>query len=157
MSNRHLDVKKGFDFVRQRCIDHQLKIFELNKEVQESKEVFKEWQLNCLSELFEVLDILERLSVNYEGRLEEMDDLGKALYRSIKGIQKKILRILKKRDIELIAFLENKADMFTCKVLETREDPNRESGVILSIVKNGYINTKNKEVLRKAEVITVKN
>lgn len=41
--------------------------------------------------------------------------------------------------------------------LETREVPDLENEIRLEIVKNGYPNTQDNSVLRKAEVITVRN
>ena len=44
-----------------------------------------------------------------------------------------------------------------CKVVDTREAPDMVNETILSVVKNGYMNSQEKIVLRKAEVVTVLN
>ena len=47
--------------------------------------------------------------------------------------------------------------METCKIIETREQPNLDDETVLEILKTGYINEQDGTVIRKADVITVLN
>jgi molecular chaperone GrpE (heat shock protein) len=43
----------------------------------------------------------------------------------------------------------------SCTIVETDPDPSKQEGTIISIEKEGY--TRNGHILRRAEVVTVKN
>ena len=144
-------------FLREQLIAFQKQIFELQHEQQQSEERHRSEQAAVYQDVFEALDAFEQLEKTLEAKQEQMDKTALYLAKNVRSIHKKLLRMLKKRKIYPIDFSENKAEMKYCKVLETRASPDQEEETILSVLKTGYLDQRNDEVLRKAEVITVRN
>jgi molecular chaperone GrpE (heat shock protein) len=150
-------MKKEKAFLRQKFIDFQLKIAELTHALGEQETAFQDREKSLYTGLFEILDAFEKIEENLSEKEGEFDKTTRMLAKNIRSVQKKLVRLLKSRDIEKIEFSDNRARMEYCKVLDTREEPEMENETILSVVKNGYMNKAQNTVLRKAEVITVLN
>lgn len=150
-------MKEEKAFLRQKIIEFQLKIAELTHALSEQEQNFQDREKSFCLSLFEVLDAFENLNENISEKEKEFDKTTRMLARSIRSIHKKLVRILKSNHIVQIEFQDNKAEMDYCKVVDTQEAEDMENETILSVVKNGYINKEKSVVLRKAEVITVRN
>ncbi len=145
------------EYLKNKIIEFQLKIAELNHLNTDQKNNFKEKEKKLYLSIFEVLDAFENINNTIETKKDGFDKTARMLSKNISSIHKKIYRLIKSFGIIQIEFLKNKASMDYCKIVNTREDPEIENETIYSIVKNGYIFKKNKEVIRKAEVITIFN
>lgn len=107
--------------------------------------------------LLDIMDAFELIEGNLESKQESLDKPARMLGKNIRSIHKKLSRYFESAGICPIAFPDGKAVMAQCKVLETRADPGQEDGTLLEIVKKGYLNTRDGTILRKAEVITIRN
>ena len=107
--------------------------------------------------LLDIMDAFELIEDNLESKKDGLDKSAKMLGKNIRSIHKKLSRYFKSVGISPIVFQDEKAVMEQCKVLETREDPGQEDGTLSEIVKKGYLNTRDGTILRKAEVITIRN
>ena len=105
-------------------------------------------------ELLEVFDALE-FFLNY---IEENPDPNpkfiKRLPKSLGTIQKKLLNILERRQVELIEFQDTKPDYSVCQVVDREEREDLEEQTITKIVRQGF--RVEDKILRPIEVITSK-
>ncbi|MEA1867932.1 MAG: nucleotide exchange factor GrpE [Thermodesulfobacteriota bacterium] len=150
-------MKREKELLREKLIEFQLEIAELGHALREQEQIFqareKDWYLN----LFDVLDAFENLDETIKAKEDCFDKTGRMLSKNIRSIHRKFIRLLKANNIVQIEFHDNKARMDYCKVVDTAESAGLRDETILSVVKNGYIDTQQNTVLRKAEVITVLN
>lgn len=143
--------------LRDYFVDFQQRIAELQHELQQQKDHHRSQQAAVYQDVFEVLDAFEQLEATLSAKQDQMDKTALYLAKNIRSIQKKMLRLLKKNQIQPIEFPEGKAKMKYCKVLETQASPDQEEETIISVLKTGYIDRQHDQVLRKAEVVTVHN
>jgi len=147
-------MKKEKEFLREKIIEFQMKIAELNHALQTREQEFQDKEKNLYLQLFEVLDAFENFNKNASEKEEKFDKTTRGLVKTVRSIQKKLIRILKENHIVPIEFPDNKAEMKYCKVADTRNVEGMENETIISVIKKGYIDTEKNAVLRKAEVIT---
>jgi molecular chaperone GrpE (heat shock protein) len=69
--------------------------------------------------------------------------------------KKKALSVLEKFDVKKIEFEDGHSIPELCSVADTEPDPDKKSGDIISIEREGY--TRKGKLLRAAEVVIVKN
>ena len=159
-------MKEEKAFLRQKFIEFQLRIAELNqvRKQQEDANTAKE-KLYFLN-LFEVLDALEGIEESLRSRDPEQGDEGGAsppdktarlLAKNISAIHRKLTRMLTASHIAEIDFPDQQATIDLCIVVDTHPATDKTDETILAVVKKGYLNEKLGVVLRKAEVITVLN
>ena len=144
-------------FLREHLIAFQKQIAELQHELQQNEERHHAQLTAVYQDVFEVLDALEQLEDLLAKKQDQMDKSTVYLAKNIRSIHKKTRRVLKKNKIQPLHFPDGKAEMAYCKIVETKHVPDQEEGTILSVLKAGYIDHAHDEVLRKAEVITVRN
>ncbi len=147
-------MKKEKEFLKEKLIEFQLKIAELSHSLQTQEHEFQDKEKNLYLQLFEVLDAFENFNENTSEKEEKFDKTTRSLVKTVRSIQKKLIRILKENHIIPIEFSDNKAKIEYCKVADTRNVEGMENETIISVVKKGYIDTEKNTVLRKAEVIT---
>lgn len=150
-------MKSKKEFLKQKFIEFQLKIAELNRRLQETRDSFQQREENLMLELLTFLDAFENIEETIEAKQDEFDKSARMLSKNIRSIQKKLKRLLQAHDVVPMQFPDNMARIDRCKVLDTRFAPESKNEKILSVVKNGYIDKRDGKVLRKAEVITVLN
>ena len=138
-------------------IDFQLNIAELNRSLHEQKYAFETKEKKLYIELFEFLDAFDNLEKTIRAKEETLDKTAMRLVKSVRTINRKLLRLLKADHIAPIDLSDNTARMDLCKIIGTEINPELENEHILQIEKTGYMNTQQNFVLRKAEVITVSN
>ncbi|MCF8113117.1 MAG: nucleotide exchange factor GrpE [Desulfotignum sp.] len=143
--------------LRQKLILFQQQINELKQTLAQKEMQFLEREKAIFSDLFEIVDVLDNIDRFVASKQDQMDKTGKKLGKNIGSVHRKLLRQLRSRGIVPILFTDNKASMETCKIIETREQPDLDNETILEILKTGYIHEQNGTVIRKAEVITVMN
>jgi len=150
-------MKEEKVFLREKFIEFQRRTAELSHMLREQKQAHQNRENALFLDLFEVLDAFENLDDNMAAKEDTFDKTTRMMAKNIRSICKKLIRLLRNNHIVQISFPDNKASMEYCKVLETRELPDMKNETILSVVRNGYMNTERNEVLRKAQVITVRN
>ncbi|KOR30052.1 hypothetical protein TI03_00545 [Achromatium sp. WMS1] len=135
-----------------KIIKFQQQIIRTIQASKEQDKVHKEQENALFLELLEVVDGFENIFSNLEGK--ELDKTTKRALKSFAALQRKLLRILARRNVVPIELSEGKAVMGLCKIIETRpiSDTTIEHGTILAQVRCGY--QRNGSVLRSAEVIT---
>lgn len=140
-----------------RIVGFQRKIAKLDKAINDQAEEFTRWQKELFGDLFTILDAFEQLEKNFESKNDTVEKSTRLMVKSILKIKRKLLRILKDRDIEPLNFPGNQACMELCKVIATEKANQLTDGTIISIEKTGYIDIRQNLIIRKAEVITVLN
>jgi molecular chaperone GrpE len=106
-------------------------------------------------ELLEVFDALEFFLNYIEENPEPNPKFFKRLPKSLGTIQKKLLNILERRQVQPIELQATKADYSVCQVVERETRNDLEEQTITKIVRQGFrIEDK---VLRPVEVITSTN
>mgnify|MGYP003979731913 FL=1 len=147
-------MSEKIDSLKKKIIEFQTNIVELKSNVHNQKQQFTARETNLMQGLFEILDDFENLETTIQKKENEFDKTTKRLMKSFRSVNKKLIRLLKRFDIFQIEFLDNKAVLEYCKIVDTEKRSDLESETIITLVKNGYINKKNNVVLRKAAVVT---
>jgi len=105
--------------------------------------------------IIDILDSIEMIQERYQQKgLDGNDEVSKVNARYL-SVQKKLILLLQKHGITKMEFPENRLIVGWCEVTETEPDPNKSNDEIISILRQGYI--RGKEVIRSAQIITVKN
>ena len=138
-------------------VGFQRKIAKLDKTINDQAEEFTLRQKELFGDLFTILDAFEHLEKNLESKNDTVEKSTRLIIKSTLKIKRKLLRILKDRDIEPLNFPDNQARMELCKVIATEKANQLTDGTIISIEKTGYIDIRQNLILRKAEVITALN
>lgn len=113
----------------------------------ELDEVFKEF--------LSVLDTFEKSEAAIKERgLDQEENAQKAVKRVLNA-KKKALSVLERFNVRKIEFGDGMVNDDFCTTVETEPDSSRKTGEIISIEKNGY--TRNGHLIRRAEVVIVKN
>lgn len=105
-------------------------------------------------ELLEVGDALETLLEYLANNSELTPEICQRLPRNIGAIHRKLLNVLKKRQISPIELDETQPDFDLCRVVEREVRSELADQTITKIVRRGFRNRET--ILRPAEVITSK-
>ena len=126
----------------------------LKQALQQQAEKATSEQEELFLELLEVFDALE-FFLNY---IEENPDPNpkffKRLPKSLNTIQKKLLNVLERRQVQPIEFQDTKPDYSICQVVDREERDDLEEQTITKVVRQGF--SVEEKVLRPIEVITSK-
>ena len=102
-----------------------------------------------------VLDVFSREEKVIEDHdWNQSEDSQKAIKRLLNA-KKKLNTMLEKYDVKKIVFNDGMSDDDLCSVTDTEPDADKPNGFIISVEKDGY--TRNGHMLRRAEVVIVKN
>jgi molecular chaperone GrpE (heat shock protein) len=107
------------------------------------------------NEFLSVIDTFDRAEQAIKERGLDQDENAKKAINRLLNAKKKALAVLGKFDIKRIEFEDGHSVPEQCSVVDTEPDPNRETGEIISIERQGY--TRRGNLLRPAEVVIVKN
>ena len=143
--------------LKEKLIEFQQHIAGLKLELAVQAEAHQKRENEFFTGLLDIMDAFELIENNLESKKESLDKPARMLGKNIRSIHKKLSRFFESAGIFPIDFQDGKAVMEQCKVLETRADPDQENGSLVEIVKKGYLNTRDSTILRKAEVITIRN
>lgn len=141
----------------ERIVGFQRKIAKLDKTINDQAEEYALQQTELFGDLFTIIDAFDQLDKNLAAKKDSLDKSTRLMIKSTLKIKRKLLRILKDRNIEPLNFPDKLARMELCKVIATEEAPQLSNETIISIEKTGYIDTLQNLILRKAEVISVLN
>ena len=150
-------MKAGKEFLKDKFIEFQRTIAELNHSRAEDRDMFQEKENALCLGLLDILDAFENIDETIEAKKDGFDKTARMLSKNIHSVHKKLIRLMKSGNIVKMEFPDNKARMNHCKIVDTREEPEMENEAIVAVVKNGYVNKQDGAVVRKAEVITVLN
>ena len=145
------------ELLREKLVAFQREIAELKQQAKEREDSCLRRERELYTELFEVLDVFDNLELHLRRRPEPLDKSGHRLLNSMRAVQRKLLRLLSSRQIEPLDFLDRRAQVGQCAVVETKPVPGRENEEILVVLRRGYRDAARDLVLRKAEVVTVRN
>ena len=141
-----------FQLLKTKIIVFQKKILEQQAELQQLKEKSDKEMRQILLEQIEWLDALSILSEDLKAQPEPDHS---AILKSTEYLKRKMQRFFKANAIEKINPSESSLLSGDFKVIETRPELGQSDGTVLEIIREGY--KWKDEVLRKAEVVTVKN
>ncbi len=138
------------------------KITEILKEKKDLSIKFEKYEKEgeqLLDEVFldaiSVLDVFSREEKVIEDHdWNQSEDSQKAIKRLLNA-KKKLNTMLEKYNVEKIVFNDGMSNDDLCSVTDTEPDAEKPNGYILSIEKEGF--TRNGHMLRRAEVVIVKN
>lgn len=110
---------------------------------------------DIFSEVLTVIDTFQKSETIIKERgLDQDENASKAIKRLLNA-KKKALGVLEKYNVKRIDFESGMVDDDLCTTVETEPDLNRKNGEIITIEKDGY--TRNGHLIRRAEVVIVKN
>lgn len=110
---------------------------------------------DIFAEILTVIDTFQKSEAIIKERgLDQEENASKAIKRLLNA-KKKTLSVLEKFNVKRIEFESGMVDDDLCTTVETEPDSTRKNGEILSIEKDGY--TRNGHLIRRAEVVIVKN
>jgi molecular chaperone GrpE len=108
-----------------------------------------------LLDMLDVLDSFQRVFANIEPREQAADRQARIWAGNFRTVRRTLENHLKERGVARIEAPEGKVVPGFHTILETREQLDMDDGTILEEVQKGYLY--NGEVLRKSQVIVVKN
>lgn len=110
---------------------------------------------DIFAEILTVIDTFQKSEAIIKERgLDQEENASKAIKRLLNA-KKKALSVLEKFNVKRIEFETGMVDDDLCTTVETEPDSTRKNGEIISIEKDGY--TRNGHLIRRAEVVIVKN
>ncbi|MGR0480400.1 MAG: nucleotide exchange factor GrpE [Candidatus Electronema sp. V4] len=145
------------ELLREKLVAFQREIAELKQQAKEREDSCLRRERELYTELFEVLDVFDNLELHLRRRPEPLDKSGHHLLNSMRAVQRKLHSLLSSRQIEPLDFPDRRAQVGQCAVVETKPAPGRENEEILAVLRRGYRDAARDLVLRKAEVVTVRN
>ncbi len=125
------------------------------RELAKTREKANKEQAQLLLDMLDVLDSFERVFANIEPREQNADRQARIWVGNFRSVRRTLENHLKKNGVVRIEAPEGKTVLGFHTILETREQLDLDDGTILEEVQKGYL--RNGEVLRKAQVIAVKN
>ncbi|MBI2567086.1 MAG: nucleotide exchange factor GrpE [Candidatus Schekmanbacteria bacterium] len=148
------DIKQ---YLRDRLATFQRRIVELEQESRRREDESQAARLALYNGIFEAVDALSSLAASIERRGDELGRSGKRLAGNVQAIRRKLLRTLEEQHIVELSVTAGKATLEACTVVETRPAAELPNTTILNVVRPGYVDQARNRILRKAEVITVRN
>lgn len=145
------------DLLREKLVAFQREIAELKQQAKEREETNLRHEHGLYAELFEVIDLFDTIELHLRRKPEPLDKSGHHLLNSMRAVHRKLLRLLHAHQIEPLEFPERQAHVSQCTVVETKRVPGRENEEILAVLKRGYRDAARDIILRKADVVTVRN
>jgi molecular chaperone GrpE (heat shock protein) len=145
------------DLLREKLVAFQREIAALKRQLNEQEESYLRRERELFAGLFEVLDAFDRIELNLRMKPESLDKTGHSLLKSMNAVQRKLLRLLSAYQIEPFDFPDRRATVEQCLIVDTKKSPERTNEEIIAVLKRGYRDAARNIVLRKAEVVTVRN
>lgn len=132
---------------------HQLA--DCQAEVQEQRKAKVDEQQKLLLEIVEVIDAFSRIFRNVHLKEDQVNEQMRKWIKNFQTVQRKLEVILSEKGVTPIVNLDGGFDPQWHRIIETICKPGIADGTIIEEVNRGYV--WNKIVLRKTEVIVVRN
>ncbi|MCC0177082.1 nucleotide exchange factor GrpE [Waterburya agarophytonicola K14] len=126
----------------------------LKQVLKQQKQQTEQEQEELFLELLEVFDSLEFFLNYIKENPKPNSKFYQRLPKSLRTIQKKILSILNKRQVQLIELKDNKPDYSICQVVDREAREDLEEETITKVVRQGF--KVESKILRPTEVIISK-
>ena len=126
----------------------------LKQAVREQQEQAKAANEELFLELLEIFDALEFLLNYIAEHSEPSPQLIKRLPKSLASVQKKLLSVLERRQVNPIDFQKTQPDFSLCQVVDREVRNDLEEQTITKVVRQGF--HLGDKILRPVEVITSK-
>ena len=123
----------------------------IEKNQRENDQLLDEVFLEAIS----VLDVFSREEKIIEDKGWNLSDDSQKAIKRLLNAKKKLNTMLEKYNVQKITFENSMSHDDLCSITDTEPDSEKPNGFILSIEKEGY--TRNGHLLRRAEVVIVKN
>lgn len=141
--------------IEEKMADSLRKIVTLQNEKEQAEKNHEKELDDIFAEVLTVIDTFQKSEAIIKERgLDQEENTSKAIKRLLNA-KKKALSVLEKFNVKRIEFETGMVDDDLCTTVETEPDSNRKNGEIISIEKDGY--TRNGHLIRRAEVVIVKN
>lgn len=154
---KEIDAGSPSGLLREKLVGFQREIAGLKRQLKEREEKELRRERELYVDIFDIVDIFDSIELNTRRRPEPLDKGGQRLLESMKAVRRRLIRLLGSRRIEPLDFPDRKAQPGQCAVAEARPAPGRENEEILAVLKRGWADMAQGVVLRKAEVVTVRN
>lgn len=141
--------------IEEKMADSLRKIVTLQNEKEQAEKNHEKELDDIFAEVLTIIDTFQKSEAIIKERgLDQEENASKAIKRLLNA-KKKALSVLEKFNVKRIEFETGMVDDDLCTTVETEPDSNRKNGEIISIEKDGY--TRNGHLIRRAEVVIVKN
>lgn len=141
--------------IEEKMADSLRQIVTLQNEKEQAEKNHEKELDDIFAEVLTVIDTFQKSEAIIKERgLDQEENASKAIKRLLNA-KKKALSVLEKFNVKRIEFETGMVDDDLCTTVETEPDSTRENGEIISIEKDGY--TRNGHLIRRAEVVIVKN
>lgn len=141
--------------IEKKMADSLRKIVTLQNEKEQAEKNHEKELDDIFAEVLTVIDTFQKSEAIIKERgLDQEENASKAIKRLLNA-KKKALSVLEKFNVKRIEFETGMVDDDLCTTVETEPDSTRKNGEIISIEKDGY--TRNGHLIRRAEVVIVKN
>lgn len=141
--------------IEEKMADSLRKIVTLQNEKEQAEKNHEKELDDIFTEVLTIIDTFQKSEAIIKERgLDQEENASKAIKRLLNA-KKKALSVLEKFNVKRIEFETGMVDDDLCTTVETEPDSNRKNGEIISIEKDGY--TRNGHLIRRAEVVIVKN
>lgn len=141
--------------IEEKMADSLRKIVTLQNEKEQAEKNHEKELDDVFAEVLTVIDTFQKSEAIIKERgLDQEENASKAIKRLLNA-KKKALSVLEKFNVKRIEFETGMVDDDLCTTVETEPDSTRKNGEIISIEKDGY--TRNGHLIRRAEVVIVKN
>lgn len=141
--------------IEEKMADSLRKIVTLQNEKEQAQKNHEKELDDIFAEVLTVIDTFQKSEAIIKERgLDQEENASKAIKRLLNA-KKKALSVLEKFNVKRIEFETGMVDDDLCTTVETEPDSTRKNGEIISIEKDGY--TRNGHLIRRAEVVIVKN
>ena len=152
MKTLDTDIKP---IINKKMADSLRMIVTLQNEKEQAEKKHEKELDEIFSEVLTVIDTFQKSEAIIKERgLDQDENTLKAIKRLLNA-KKKALSVLEKFNVKRIDFDSGMVDDDLCTTVETEPDSSRKNGEIISIEKDGY--TRNGHLIRRAEVVIVKN
>lgn len=139
----------------EKMADSLRKIVTLQNEKEQAEKNHEKELDDIFAEVLTVIDTFQKSEAIIKERgLDQEENASKAIKRLLNA-KKKALSVLEKFNVKRIEFETGMVDDDLCTTVETEPDSSRRNGEIIYIEKDGY--TRNGHLIRRAEVVIVKN
>lgn len=141
--------------IEEKMADSLRQIVTLQNEKEQVEKTHEKELDDIFAEILTVIDTFQKSEAIIKERgLDQEENASKAIKRLLNA-KKKALSVLEKFNVKRIEFESGMVDDDFCTTIETEPDSARKNGEIISIEKDGY--TRNGHLIRRAEVVIVKN
>lgn len=141
--------------IEEKMADSLRKIVTLQNEKEQAEKNHEKELDDIFAEVLTVIDTFQKSEAIIKERgLDQEENASKAIKRLLNA-KKKALSVLERFNVKRIEFATGMVDDNLCTTVETEPDSTRNNGEIISIEKDGY--TRNGHLIRRAEVVIVKN